>query len=99
MIKKSPHRELIRSAAEALVKFTGAVNSMEPDELRAFMAECDKLTQTNCWWLEYRIAPLLKQEAKEALSVGEAGGGRDGAAERNGTQGHTGALNDEGRPA
>lgn len=66
---KIDQKNLIRKAAEAMAKFTEKVVAMDEKELRALIHECDALNQTNCWWLEYRIAPILKREAEEALSI------------------------------
>ena len=64
-------RVTVRMAAEAMMKVIDQISQMDADGLRTLIKECDGMTQTNCWWLEYRLAPLVKQEAQEHLSFAE----------------------------
>lgn len=38
--------------------FFGTLDAMTDAELRAVRREVKRLSETNCWWLAYRIAPL-----------------------------------------
>lgn len=62
---------VVRECADALDKPLGALSGLSSEQLRAVAVECDRLSQTNCWWLEFRVAPLVKQEALETLSIKE----------------------------
>lgn len=60
---------LIEAIAFAMNNALAPLRDMEPDELKAVIAACDKRTATNCWFREWDVAPLIRKEAKCFLSI------------------------------
>ena len=60
-------RDFIREAAEAFCPFLSRIETMEEAEVEALISELGKLSQTNCWFAEYWIKPLLLKEARGTL--------------------------------
>ena len=45
------------------------VRELNQAELTSVIIECDRVSQTNCWWAAYWCAPLLRQLCSDALTI------------------------------
>lgn len=49
------------------------VGSLSAEERKAVIREAESLTETNCGWALYRIAPVIKKLCEEELEIGNMG--------------------------
>jgi len=45
-----------------------SISKMSTDEKRKLMAECKRLTTTNCWFLMYELKDIVYEQAKAFLT-------------------------------
>jgi hypothetical protein len=43
------------------------IEALSDDQLRQIIAGCDQLTETNCWYTAYRLAPAVREAAEDHL--------------------------------
>jgi hypothetical protein len=53
--------------AEVVAAIRADLEAMTTDELKRVVAATKKPGQANCWWATYRVAPLVRDEAKTIL--------------------------------
>jgi hypothetical protein len=49
-----------------------AIDAMSADDLRAVIAECDKMTTANCSWVRYGLRDIMREIAEAQLAGIEA---------------------------
>jgi hypothetical protein len=71
---------LLRGPSKAFGELLGDyVERWRDDTLREAIDACDAVTETNCWYVTYDLAPLLKVMCKKELAQREC---RRGAKKR-----------------
>jgi hypothetical protein len=65
MSKKVKDR-IVRQFAEQLINL---MHTKTADELKTIVDECEQLTPTNCWWVEYHMKDLLSEIAQNDIKL------------------------------
>jgi hypothetical protein len=65
-MKKKVKERMIRQFADQLV---GLMQTKTTDELKTIIDECEQLTSTNCWWVEYHMKDLLSELAQNEIRL------------------------------
>lgn len=55
----------LRRRADLFCSAVTGLERMTTRKLQSLRMTCKRLTRTNCWWVEYQLAPLLLQAIKD----------------------------------
>jgi hypothetical protein len=61
-------RENLKPLAQLYSNINYEVEQKTTKELKYLIKYGSELTQTNCWWAEYRVFPLIETMAKQELN-------------------------------
>ena len=50
-----------------VVDFWDSIAVLNTTQLRRFVKQCEKMTNTNCWWFSYRLKKIMLDLANELL--------------------------------
>lgn len=61
-------RELLLPFARQHAELLRPLQSLPTPQLQRLVEACDHITETNCWWACFQVAPILKAEAGAILN-------------------------------
>lgn len=60
-------KEMSKRAKHYFNAVNAGLFTMSTKDLRQLQKACERRTETNCWWAEYRMAPFLSQQIDQVI--------------------------------
>lgn len=67
-LKKKPRISELKRFAEAFAKIEHEISTMPLRKLKSLLVRTPRYTQTNCWWAEYAVAPIVFTLAEKEIN-------------------------------